>query len=143
MFMIDMFDEKTATGSDGIKKQALTDAPKQPMLRLNIEGHSTIVRALDEEFRGTEVDFRWEGAKESIPTIKRPTIKELPDTLIIALNRFKSKFCFFQVFFCLTTIKIYHQNIPSKNVNFNLTYISFPGLFFLLQVITPRNQLFQ
>lgn len=111
--MIDMFDEKTATGSDGIKKQALTDAPKQPMLRLNIEGHSTIVRALDEEFRGTEVDFRWEGAKESLPTIKRPTIKELPDTLIIALNRFKSKFCFLNYFF-LTTIKIYHQNIPSK-----------------------------
>ena len=107
--MIDMFDEKTATGSDGIKKQALTDAPKQPMLRLNIEGHSTIVRALDEEFRGTEVDFRWEGAKESLPTIKRPTIKELPDTLIIALNRFKSKFCFLNLFFV-----DYHQNIPSK-----------------------------
>jgi ubiquitin C-terminal hydrolase len=92
MFMIDMFDEKTATAPDGEKKQALLDAPKQPMLRLNIEGHTTIVRALDEEFRGTEVDFRWEGEKESLPTIKRPTIKTLPDTLIIALNRFKSDY---------------------------------------------------
>jgi ubiquitin C-terminal hydrolase len=91
MFNIEMFDEKTAS-IEGEPKRAVGEPFFSPMLRLNIEGHNDIRRALDEEFRGTEVDFRWPGDKESVQTIKRPTIKTLPTTLIIALNRFKSDY---------------------------------------------------
>ena len=87
MFNITLYSEKSATINEEFKLLQSNETT-EPILQLNIEGHNDIRRALDEEFRGSEVEFKWEGEKENVMTTKRPTIKTLPDTLIIALKRF-------------------------------------------------------
>ena len=84
---ITLYSEKSATINEEFKLLQSNETT-EPILQLNIEGHNDIRRALDEEFRGSEVEFKWEGEKENVMTTKRPTIKTLPDTLIIALKRF-------------------------------------------------------
>jgi hypothetical protein len=64
MFEIQMFDEKTATSSTGEKKQVLKDTSAETILRVTIDGQTNLVGALDQEFRGSEVEFRWDGDTE-------------------------------------------------------------------------------
>ncbi len=61
--MIHMVDEKTAKlpGAGDVPRvlRTLLKKPPEPILRVNVEGHKNLRSALEAEFRGDVVEFRW------------------------------------------------------------------------------------
>jgi uncharacterized UBP type Zn finger protein len=88
--------ELSATAGDGTKLKKLNKKAKDNMLSVRVRDLSGLEESLDNYFAGEQVDgYKWErenGEEERLPTLKRDTIKTLPETLVFHLQRFETDY---------------------------------------------------
>ena len=86
--------ELSATAGDGTKLKKLNKI-KDNMLSVRVRDLSGLEESLDNYFAGEQVMVQMErenGEEERLPTLKRDTIKTLPETLVFHLQRFETDY---------------------------------------------------
>ncbi len=95
-FQVESLLELSATAGDGTKLKKLNKKAKEPMLSVRVRDLSGLEESLDNYFAGEQVDgYKWErdnGEEENLSTMKRDTIKKLPETLVFHLQRFETDY---------------------------------------------------